>query len=119
MHTHADNRYCAAAHAAVEVIGRRWSGAIIQALLGGAIRFGEVRAAIPELSDKMLSDRLKELEAERIVERLVIPETPVRTEYRLTPKGEDLMEVMRSIGEWAHRWEADPYRPDAATPAPV
>jgi len=105
---HGQGPYCATFHAAVELIGRRWNGPIIQALLSGATRFGEVRDAIPDLSDKMLSDRLKELEAARIVERIVIPETPVRTAYRLTPKGRDLMDVMRAIGDWAHRWEADP-----------
>src|SRR5919204_6501425 len=103
---HAEHgRVCETFHGAVELIGRRWSGVIIQALLSGATRFSEVRDAIPDLSDKMLSDRLKELETEGIVERIVIPETPVRTEYRLTPKGRDLMGVMRTIGEWAHRWE--------------
>jgi DNA-binding HxlR family transcriptional regulator len=115
VHADGEGAYCATFHAAVELIGRRWSGAIIQALLSGATRFGEVRDLIPDLSDKMLSDRLKELETEGIVERIVIPETPVRTEYRLTPKGRDLLEVMREIGAWAHRWEADASRSAASS----
>ena len=114
MQTPHEPRYCATFHAAIELLGRRWTGAIIQALLSGAVRFGEIRDAIPELSDKMLSDRLKELEAARVVERVVYPETPVRIEYRMTPKGQDLVGVMEAVGAWAHRWEADAYVPGRA-----
>jgi DNA-binding HxlR family transcriptional regulator len=96
--------YCAVFHRAVELIGRRWNGAIIQALLGGASRFTTIRDAVPDLTDKMLSDRLKELEAERIVARVVIPTTPVRVEYGLTPKGQALADALSALGEWAHRW---------------
>ena len=97
-------RYCALFHGAVELIGRRWNGAIIHALLGGATRFTEVSDAIPEISDKMLSDRLKELECEGIVARVVIPTTPVRVEYGLTPKGQALVDALNALAEWAHRW---------------
>lgn len=89
---------------AVELLGRRWTGAIVRALADGSIRFGDLTAAIPGLSDRMLSERLKELEAEGVVTRTVLPEHPVRIEYRLTEKGADLGAVMDEIAHWAHRW---------------
>ncbi len=71
---------CARFHKAVELIGRRWSGAIIQILLNGPARYAELRSAIPDITDRMLSERLRELEDETIVARTVVPETPVRVE---------------------------------------
>jgi DNA-binding HxlR family transcriptional regulator len=96
--------FCPRYHRAVEVLGRRWSGAIVRAMLAGATRFGEVREAIPYLSNRMLSERLKELEAEGIVERIVVPEKPVRVEYRLTEKGRALGPVVEAISAWADKW---------------
>jgi len=98
---------CPLYHRAAELIGRRWSGAIVRALADGAVRFGDLAAAVPGISDRMLSERLKELEAEGLVARHVLPEHPVRIEYRLTEKGEDLGAVMDAIAAWAHRWLAD------------
>jgi DNA-binding HxlR family transcriptional regulator len=99
-----DGAFCPYFHRAVELIGRRWTGAIVRALLCGVGRFGELTEAIPDLSDRMLSERLKELEAEGIVERVVIPTTPVRVEYRLTAKGRALAPVLAAIGHWAGEW---------------
>ncbi|TCJ18368.1 transcriptional regulator [Rubrobacter taiwanensis] len=96
--------FCPRYHRAVEIVGRRWSGAIIRAMLAGASRFGEIRCEIPDLTGRMLSERLKELEAEGIVERVVIPERPVRIEYRLTEKGRELRPVVEAISGWAERW---------------
>ncbi len=79
-----DVSFCPQFHHAVELIGRRWTGVIVRALMGGAVRFSDVSASIPGLSDRLLSERLKELESEGIVQRLVYPDTPVRIEYRLT-----------------------------------
>lgn len=98
--------FCPHYRRAVELIGRRWTGAILRALRSGLVRFSDMTAAIPGLSDRMLSERLKELEAEGIVTRTVIPETPVRIEYRLTDKGRDLGDVMESVSRWAHDWVA-------------
>lgn len=98
---------CPVYHRAVELIGRRWTGVIVSAMLDGAMRFSDIRDAIPEISDRMLSERLKELEADGIVERRVIPETPVRTEYRLTEKGLALEGVVGAIQAWAGEWVAD------------
>lgn len=99
-----DSHFCPRFHKAVELVGRRWTGAILREMLAGASRFTEIRDAIPDLSDRMLSERLKELEAEDVVERRVHPETPVRVEYGLTEKGRALEEVIGSVGAWAEAW---------------
>ena len=106
---------CGQFHRASELIGRRWSGAIIFVLLKARCRFATLREAIPDITDAMLSDRLRELEAEGIVERTVIPETPVRVEYGLTRKGRALAPVMEGIMDWAHKWTDTPQ--PAAAPA--
>jgi DNA-binding HxlR family transcriptional regulator len=95
---------CARFHEAVELIGSRWTGAVIQALLRGPTRYATIRAAIPDISDRMLSDRLRILELEGLVERHVVPETPVRVEYQLTEKGSSLERALGALGEWAERW---------------
>lgn len=100
--------FCPQYHQATELIGRRWTGAILRALRAGVHRFSDLKAAIPDLSDRMLSERLKELEKEGIVERSVFPETPVRIDYHLTRKGEALGGVMDAIADWAYTWAAPP-----------
>lgn len=95
---------CAKFHKAVELIGGRWTGAVIQSLLSGPTRYAVIRAAIPDISDRMLSDRLRVLEAEGLVDRRVVPETPVRVEYQLTEKGRSLDVALGAIGSWAERW---------------
>lgn len=96
--------FCAGYTRAVEIIGRRWNGAIIRALLAGETRFSSIASAIPGLSDRLLSQRLKELEAEGIVERTVTPSTPVCIQYRLTERGAALLPVLESVASWANRW---------------
>jgi DNA-binding HxlR family transcriptional regulator len=98
--------FCPYFHHAIELIGRRWTGAILRAMLLGKTRFSDIAAAIPGLSDRLLSERLKELEAEGVVERLVYPETPVRIEYRLTEKGRALEAAVVAVAAWAERWVA-------------
>jgi DNA-binding HxlR family transcriptional regulator len=105
---------CVRFHRAVELIGGRWTGAIIQLLFNGRLRFAELRAAIPDISDRMLSERLRELESEGIVARTVIPETPVRVEYELTEKGRALEHALSAVGKWAERWVSDPPPAEAA-----
>lgn len=95
---------CPHFHRAVELIGRRWTGAILSALLGGARRFTDVSQAVPGLSDRLLTERLKELEAEGIVVRVTGVASPARAEYRLTAKGRDLHEVTDAVTNWAYRW---------------
>lgn len=99
-----EDAFCPRYHYAVELVGKKWNGAILRALLQGITRFSELRAAIPYLSDRMLSERLKELESEGLVERTVHPETPVRVEYRLTERGQALEQVVASLQQWADEW---------------
>src|SRR4051812_18022943 len=106
---------CARFHRASELIGRRWTGSIIFVLLRSRCRFTVLSAAIPDITDRMLSDRLRELEEEGILERIVIPETPVRVEYALTKKGRALASAIDAITDWAHRWV--PVEPATATKA--
>jgi DNA-binding HxlR family transcriptional regulator len=89
---------------AVELVGRRWTGVILRSLLTGPARFHQIRDAIPDISDRMLSERLRELESEGVVIRTVIPDTPVRVEYALTEKGRALESAIVAIGQWAERW---------------
>jgi len=95
---------CARFHRASELIGRRWTGAIIFVLLKSRCRFATLRDAIPDITDRMLCERLQELEQEAIVERTVVPETPVRVEYALTKKGRALAATFDAILDWAHKW---------------
>src|SRR5437868_13783264 len=82
---------CPRYHEAVELVGKRWTGAILYVLLhGGPLRFTEIGQAVPDLSDRLLSERMKELEARGIVERRVHEGTPVKVSYRLTEKGRQL-----------------------------
>ena len=95
---------CSSYHRAVELIGKRWTGAIVFVLMEGPLRFSEVKLLVPDLSDRLLSERMKELEAEGIVERKVIDDMPVRVEYRLTTKGRALEPAVRSLKVWARSW---------------
>ena len=96
--------FCPVFHAAIELIGRRWTGAILKAMYSGQYRFSDITHSVPGLSDRLLSERLKQLEKEGIVERTVYSETPVRIEYRLTEKGRDLGGVLDAISDWAAKW---------------
>jgi DNA-binding HxlR family transcriptional regulator len=95
---------CTHYHRAVELIGKRWTGAIVFVLMDGSLRFSEVKHLVPELSDRLLSERLKELESEDIVARRVIDGSPVHVEYALTEKGRALEPVVRDLKSWAHSW---------------
>ena len=95
---------CALFHRAVELVGKRWNGAIVNVLLDGPLRFSEIRTLVPDISDRLLSERLKELEAEDLVEREVLDEHPIGVEYRLTGKGEALEPAVRALKRWAEHW---------------
>jgi DNA-binding HxlR family transcriptional regulator len=101
-----DPAYCPLFARAISILGKRWSGPIVKALLAGLSRFSELEAAIPGLSAKLLSERLRELEAEGIVTRSVHAEHPVRIEYSLTDKGRDLVGVIDAVEAWAGAWLA-------------
>ena len=93
--------YCPKFQHIIELLGRRWTGAIIRQLLNGPARFSDVRRAVPGLTDRLLSDRLDELEHEGLLERSVADEV---VQYHLTPRGEDLRVVIDAIGQHAMRW---------------
>jgi len=95
---------CSAYHQAIELIGKRWTGAILFVLMDGPLRFSEVKVLVPDISDRLLSERLKELERRGIVHRSVIDGMPVRVEYRLTRKGRALEPAVRSLKVWARSW---------------
>lgn len=101
---------CPRFHQAIELIGKRWTGAVIRALMDGPRRFGGILEAVPDLHDRLLSERLKELESEGLVQRRVYPETPVRIEYALTERGRDLERILAEVERWAHRWIPLPQR---------
>jgi len=118
---------CSKFHRASELIGRRWTGAIIFVLMESPrCRFATLRKEIHDITDRMLSERLFELEQEGIVERTVIPESPVRVEYALTKKGRELAAAVDAIGDWAKKWietyfgdipsQPQPQHPDLSEP---
>src|SRR5436190_20252312 len=94
---------CSLYHRAVELVGKRWSGAILLVLMDGPLNFTGIRELVPDISDRLLSERLKELEAEGIVERHVIDTSPPRVEYALTAKGQALEPAVRALKSWARR----------------
>jgi DNA-binding HxlR family transcriptional regulator len=102
----AGQKVCPHFHAAIELIGKRWSGAILSALTEGPCRFGELNHTVPGMSDRLLSQRLRELEAEGLVERTVEPGSPVRVSYALTEKGADLSPALLELHAWGQRWKA-------------
>jgi DNA-binding HxlR family transcriptional regulator len=111
---------CPLYHQAIELIGKRWTGAIVSVLLEGPLRFSEIAQAVPELSDRLLSERMKELEARGLVARNVIAGPPVRVEYGLTDMGRELEPALSELKAWAHRWlgeTAPSPEPAAGSPA--
>src|SRR5882672_6208536 len=101
---HGNSQVCSRFHHAVELIGRRWSGAIISSLLARPRCFNEFLAAVPGLSDRLLTERLRELESEGLVRRTVISGPPVRVSYELTEAGKGLKPVIEGLGRLAERW---------------
>jgi DNA-binding HxlR family transcriptional regulator len=108
--SHDFSHYCPKYEEAMSVLGKRWTGLILRALFSGCSRFSSICAYVPGLSDRLLSERLKELETIGVVERRVYAETPVRVEYVLSLKGEELRPVLDAVQAWADTWiiEAEP-----------
>src|SRR2546423_10347962 len=103
--------YSAPFQRAIELIGKRWTGAVVRALMPGAARFNQLLMGIPGISDRVLTERLRELEYEGLVERLVDPGPPVRVSYRLTQRGRALQQVIESVDAWVADWMV----PDTST----
>jgi DNA-binding HxlR family transcriptional regulator len=99
---------CPFYHEAVELVGKRWTGAILRVLMDGRLRFSEIAQAVPELSDRLLSERMKELEGRGIVERTVHPGPPLRVEYCLSEMGRELEPALSELQSWAGRWLGRP-----------
>lgn len=95
---------CPLYHEAVELVGRRWTGAILRVLMDGSLRFSEIAQAVPELSDRLLSERMKELERRGMVERRVLAGPPLRVEYSLSQMGRELEPALSELQRWANRW---------------
>lgn len=105
---------CPRLHEAVELIGRRWTGAIVAALIERPMFFRELLAAVPGISDRLLSQRLRELEAERLVERVVHEGPPARVSYQLTEVGRGLEPAISELEVWAQGWTRE--RDEGANP---
>jgi DNA-binding HxlR family transcriptional regulator len=87
----------------LDMIGRRWTGAVLLASTRGARRFGEYRRLVAGISDRLLSQRLRELASLGLIEREVIPTTPVQVLYRPTPRGMELAAAMQPLLAWGSR----------------
>lgn len=90
----------------LELVGRRWSGAILLAGQRGARRFGEYRLSVPGISDRLLAQRLKELQTAGLISRTVIPSTPVQIRYELSADGHELMSILKPLVDWSYRRSA-------------
>jgi len=99
---------CPQYHEAIEFLGKRWTGAIVRVLMSRSpLRFSEIAGAVPQLSDRLLSERMKELEARGVVSRTVSPPppaAPTRVDYSLTPMGRELEPALAALESWAQRW---------------
>jgi DNA-binding HxlR family transcriptional regulator len=96
--------FCPRFQYAIELIGRRWVGAVLRVLVAGPARFNELLAAVPNLSDRLLTERLRELEREGLVTRTVSSDRPIRVTYELTDCGRSLSEIICTVGTWSERW---------------
>lgn len=97
-------KVCPHFHGAVELIGKKWTGAILYSLSTGSMRFGELKSGVPGMSDRLLSARLKELEKAGLIDREVHQCSPVKVTYELTEKGHSLSPIMESLSDWAAHW---------------
>ena len=98
------SEFCATYASLMDLLGRRWMLIVLRVLISSPHRFSEILAAVPGLSDPLLTQRLRELEAKRLVERRVVPSSPVRVEYELTEAGRDLEPAVRILSDWADKW---------------
>jgi DNA-binding HxlR family transcriptional regulator len=104
---HIDDDECRRFQSSVELIGKRWSSGILMAVARGATRFSDIIAAVPGLSDRLLSQRAKELELQGLLERQVIASTPVQVRYLLTSRGLDLMKSLQPLVAYGQRWDEE------------
>ena len=98
------SEYCEQYAQLMGLLSRRWTGIILRVLMSGPHRFNQILAAVPSLSDPLLTQRLREMESRGLVRRHVLPESPVRVEYELTEAGRDLEQAVRALSDWASKW---------------
>jgi DNA-binding HxlR family transcriptional regulator len=98
------SEFCPRYHHAMDIIGRRWMGAILRVLIHGTHRYNEILLAIPGISDRLLTERLRDLEAEGLAVRHVSTTAPIRVQYELTERGQELELAVRVISAWAEKW---------------
>lgn len=97
-----DDDACRRVNGVMELMGQRWASGILLALGRGATRFTQIIAVVDGLSDRMLAKRLKELQRAGLVERTIVPTTPVQVRYALTERGRSLLEAMQPLIRWTH-----------------
>jgi len=102
------SEFCPQYASLMDLLSRRWMGIILRVLMSGPHRFSEILAAVPGLSDPLLTQRLREMESRELLERRVFPTSPVRVEYELTEAGRDLERAVRVLSEWAEKWWSKP-----------
>ncbi|HEX7304175.1 helix-turn-helix domain-containing protein [Lentzea sp.] len=111
-------QYACGLDAAIDVIGGRWKALILWALHHGPVRTGELRRGVSGISEKMLIQVLREMEADEIVHREVFHEVPPRVEYSLTPLGHRLNEALLPLGDWGEENMPSIARRRGVEPAP-
>ncbi len=99
-----NTQMCPRYEKAMSILGKRWTGLIIRAMMDGPLRFNELLKMVKPVSDRLLTERLRELSDEGLVIRTVYPESPVRIEYSLTAKGQSMKQVSDAIQKWAEEW---------------
>lgn len=99
----------------VSIVGGSWKLTIVQKLLAGTRRFGELRRDVGGVTDRVLTRQLRELEADGLVHREVFAEVPPRVEYSLTHRGRTLQPLVEMMDEWGRQWSAEneEVRPDS------
>lgn len=95
---------CPKLEKAFQILGKKWNGLIIEVLLNGETHFSTISGSIPELSDRMLSARLRELEEMGIIERLIDTGYPIQVTYRLSKMGRELKPILDEVHNWADKW---------------
>ncbi|MET9877372.1 helix-turn-helix domain-containing protein [Actinacidiphila glaucinigra] len=109
-----DAEACTAFQAVLDQVGRRWTGAVLLAAVRGARRFTDYRRMVPGISDRLLSQRLKEMENLGLIGREVIPSTPVQVRYRPSARGTELLAVLEPLIAYGLRHAPGP--PAASAP---
>ena len=107
LFTHIDEEACRRFQASAELAGRKWNAAILLAGARGARRFSEYQVLVKGISARLLSARMKELEAEGLIERTVQPTTPVMISYGLTEPGRQLISLLHPLVNWSRARHAD------------